>query len=415
MISSSISQTVFHCPSRPFRKNRLKTVLPSLLFLCLVLPVEPSLARQKSPAAYPGAGVNENIIHGINLLYDLEFDAAERLFRGVVASQPEHPIGYFYVAMVSWSKLSSGFWTPEVVQDYVARIDRTIAVATKAIEKPDRDSYTYLYLGGALGFKGRFELMQYNWLSSAKLAWEAIRALNTCVEMDPGNKDVLLGLGMYDYYTAKLSGIVRFLTFLLLHRGDKDEGLRKMHIAANEAVYSGIESKSMLVHIYMYMEEDYLKALPIVQDLGSSFKNNPRYKFFEGVIYSRLHMKAKLRETVEFIRQKSREEARPTRAAEWAREALYLEASDLLFRQQHALARTKLDAILSQPDPLNDPGMIAWPVLKKGMSYDLEGNRQKALEYYHQVYGMENGAGAQFLAKKCMDTPPKKGDPFLGY
>jgi tetratricopeptide (TPR) repeat protein len=373
------------------------------------------MAGQGLSGAYPNVGVNEDIICGINLLYDLEFESAEKHFLKVVATQPDHPIGYFYLAMVRWSKLSIGFWSPDVVQDYVNDIDRTIAVARKSIQRQSPDSWSYFYLGGALGFKGRFELMQYNWLSSAALAWEAIQALKKCLEMDPGNKDVLFGLGMYDYYAARLSGILKFLTYILLHKGDRDEGLRKLHIAASEAVYSAIESKSMLAYIYMYMEEEYERALPIVRDLASSFKNNPRYKFLEGIIYSRLHMKAQFCDTAELMHQRSREEARPTRAANWARTALYLEASDLLFHQKYSLAREKLDAILAQPDPVHDPWMIAWPLLKKGMSYDLEGNREKALEYYNQVYAMENGAGAQFLAKKCFDSSPKKGDPFLGF
>jgi tetratricopeptide (TPR) repeat protein len=373
------------------------------------------MAGQDSPGAHPKACVNQDIISGINLLYDLEFDTAEKHFLKVVATQPDHPIGYFYLAMVTWSKLSMGFWSADVVEHYVNDIDRAISVARKSVQRQNPDSFSYFYLGGALGFKGRFELMQYNWLKSAALAWEAIQALKKCMEMDPGNKDVLFGLGMYDYYAAKLSGVLKFLTYILLHKGDRDEGLKKLHTAANEAVYSATESKSMLAHIYMYMEEEYPKALPIVQDLSSRFKNNPRYNFFEGIIYGRLHMKAKFCETAELMRQRSREETRPTRAANWARQALYLEASDLLFCQKYSLARAKLDAILAQPDPVHDPWMIAWSLMKKGMSYDLEGNREDALTYYKQVCAMKNGAGAQFLAKKCIDSSPKKGDPFLGF
>jgi len=59
--------------------------------------------------------------------------------------------------------------------------------------------------------------------------------------------------------------------------------------------------------------------------------------------------------------------------------------------------------------------MIAFPILKKGMSYDLEKKRETALDYYRQVVNMENGAGAQFIAQKCIDEASKKGDPFLGY
>jgi tetratricopeptide (TPR) repeat protein len=386
-----------------------------LLSLWFILPLPTSHSAEIYQEDSARLQIKEDILRGIDLIYDLEFEEAEKLFTTVVARKPDHPIGYFYRAMVSWSKLSTGFWSQDVVKEYTDRIDQTIIVARKSIEGGGRDSFTYFYLGGALGFKGRFELMRQNWFSAANLAWEAIQALQTCLRIDPENKDVLLGLGSYDYYTAKLSGVLRWLTYLFFHKGSKEEGLRKLHTAADEAIYSGIESKSMLIHIYMYMEEEYLKALPLVLDLGARFRKNPRYKFFEGIIYSRLGMNREQIRVTEYMRQRSSQEASPNKASWWARQALYLEASHYLFHKRYSEARLKLDAILSDQDPLNDPEMIAWPLLKKGMSFDLEGKREIALEFYNQVLAMENGAGAQFLAEKFRMLSPKSDDPFLGY
>jgi len=358
---------------------------------------------------------NQEIIRGINCLYELDFDEAERRFSWLVSEKPDHPAGYFYLAMVTWSRLSVGFWTTQNLKEYVERIDQTISVAKAGIEKNEKDSRSYFYLGGALGFKGRFELMQQNWFSSYNLAYDAIRALKTCQILDPDNKDVLLGLGIYDYYTAKLSGVLKFLSYLFLHRGDKDEGLRKLHVAANEAVYSGLEAKSMLIHIYLYLEEDYSKALPLIQELKTKFRNNMRYPFFEGLVYIRQERYSQYREMVNLLRAESLKRAKKADFIAWDNQALYLEATYHLFRGETQQARNKFDAILAKADPDLDPDMIAWPILKKGMSYDLEGKRETALAHYRRVMKMENGAGAQFLAEKSIDEAPKKGDPFLGY
>ncbi len=171
----------------------------------------------------------------------------------------------------------------------------------------------------------------------------------------------------------------------------------------------------MLIHIYLYLEEDYDKALPFIQDLRAKFAKNPRYPFFEGLVHIRRDDDGRYREMVEALRAESRKKKTRTDLIIWENQALYLEATYHLFRDQTQQARNKLDAILSQADPELDPDMIAWPILKKGMSYDLEGKREKALEHYRRVLKMENGAGAQFLAEKCIDEAPKKGDPFLGY
>jgi tetratricopeptide (TPR) repeat protein len=385
-----------------------------VLFLCMLVP-QPSAGEEKRPAPSPARAINQDVLRGIEMLYDLEFDEAERIFSRIVSEKPKKPVGYFYMAMVSWSRLSIGSWTSETLKEYLDRIDLTISVARKRVENQEADSFDYFYLGGALGFKGRFELMRHNWFSSYLLAYEAIEALRKCAKRDPSNVDVLLGLGLYDYYTARLSGVVKFLSYLFLYKGDKDEGLRKLKTAADKAVYSAIESKSMLLHIYLFMEEDFYKALPFARELAGKFRKNPRNKYFEGIVYIRGGQDARYAEVLDFIRAESGKQGSKAKAQMWANQALYLEASYHLFRNQPEHARAKLDAILSTADPITDPAMVAWPLLKKGMSYDLEGKRDRALEIYRSVINMENGAGAQFLAEKNIDEAVKKGDPFLGY
>jgi TPR repeat protein len=59
--------------------------------------------------------------------------------------------------------------------------------------------------------------------------------------------------------------------------------------------------------------------------------------------------------------------------------------------------------------------MLAWPLLKKGMSYDMEANREEAIKYYRKILELKNGAGAQFLAQRYLNEPAQRGDPFLAY
>jgi tetratricopeptide (TPR) repeat protein len=362
-----------------------------------------------------GISVNKDILTGIDLLYDEQFNEAETLFNKLIVESPDKPFGYFYLAMVTWSRLTCGFWSPEIVKEHKERIDRAIAVAKSRIANDSSDPYDYFYLGGALGFKGRFELMKENWLSSFFLARDAIEAFRTCLKMDPHNKDVLLGFGTFDYYTARLSGLLKFLTYLLVHKGSEDEGLRKLHLAAKESLYSATEAKSMLLHIYLFLEKDFSKALKLADDLTKKYTQSLRYQVLLGVCYIRLGMDSEYHGTVNHLRQRSRQEGTGHEGFPWERRALYLEAAYNLYHEHYRDARTKLKIILNEKDPLNDPEMIAWPVLKIGMSYDLEGNREEAIKYYRRVLNMENGAGAQFLVKKLLEDPPKKNDPFIGY
>lgn len=403
---------IFQLPGIP---SKLRRICPLLVLAALfLLPRVASAIHGETDRGI--AHVTENdIVQSIELIYNCEYEKAEKLLENTTTLRPEDPKGYFYLAMVSWSRLASGFWTPDVVKEYGNRIDRAISVARERIERGNADSFTYFYLGGALGFKGRFQLMQREWVSSFFLALDAIEALKTCRNMDILNRDVLFGLGIFDYYTARLSGALRFLTYFLLHRGDKKEGLRKLHLAADDAIYSAIEAKSVLLHIYLFLEYDYPKALLLARDLSSKFGNNPRFKFLEGVSCILLDKDSEYAATVASLRERGiREDSRQV-ASPWSNIAFYLEASDDLFHGRFEPARSKLNYILSRADPRSDPAMSVWPLLKIGMSHDIEGDREKATGYYRRILDLENGAGAQFLAEKYLDKPAVKRDPFLGY
>jgi tetratricopeptide (TPR) repeat protein len=399
-----------------FKNPPLRIIFFGALALLLMLMLRTvAYAENSKPLESPSPAVNGTVLKGIHLLYDWQFDHAEALFRKVIADSPDEPIGYFYLAMVTWSYLSTGYWTPEKVKEYDERLDRTIEVARRRIGENRAGPYDFLYLGGALGFKGRFELMRRKWLSSFLLASEAVDALKTCQEMDPNNKDVLLGLGIFDYYTARLSGVLKFLSYLLIHRGDREEGLRKLEVAAKEATYSASEAKSVLLHIYLFLEGDPAKALVLADDLAGRYKESPRYPVLQGVCYIRLGRDGKYRETVNDLVERSLKGSSTEGMAMWAKRSLYLESIFDLYHGRYQEGRVKLETILGRRDPLKDPEMIAWPLLKVGMSFDLQGKREEARKYYRNILEMENPSGAQFLAENYLNNPPGKQDPFIGF
>lgn len=358
---------------------------------------------------------DKDILRGIELLYNWDFDRAETIFQKYMAKNPDEPLGYFYNAMVTWSRLASGFWSPETVREYEQRVDRTVSIAEVKIEKGEADSFTYFYMGGALGFKGRLHLMEHEWLPSFKLALRAVESLEKCHELDPDNKDVLLGLGIYDYYTARLSGFLKFMSYLFIRKGDAEEGLHKLDTAANEAVYAAVEAKSVLIHIYLFMESRYDRALPLALELTNRFENNPRFIYFLGLAYLKLNRDDDYRSILRMIRERGKQSGNGIPPQIWKHRALYLESCHDMFLKHYGRAREKLEIILKEADSNLDPSMAVFPLLKIGMSYDLEGERDKALGCYHKIIEMDNGAGAQFLAERYTGKPPEPDDPFLGY
>jgi tetratricopeptide (TPR) repeat protein len=370
--------------------------------------------------ALPAPGVRaedrpfrQDILLGTTYLYNRDFARAEALFLKTIAQDPDHPSGYFYLAMVSWSELAAGFWTPEVLDRFEARIEQAVDAASRRVERNPSDAGAYFYLGGSLGFKGRLLLMQQSYFSAFTAAVRAVEALEACLKLDPDNRDVLFGLGTFEYYTAKLSGILRFLSWFLIHPPDRREGLRKLHLAAAEGTATRFEARSQLLHIYLFLEDDPARALPIAEGLSRRFPGNPRFAYLLGV--TRMRGGGGIKSVVDLLKQRRNETPSPQDKLAWDNTRLYLLAGRALYESRMADARGLLKTVLARVDPARDPFMAAFPTLKVGMSHDLQGDREIALELYERVRSMKNGAGGQFLAEKYMERPIRPSDPFLSY
>ena len=105
------------------------------------------------------------------------------------------------------------------------------------------------------------------------------------------------------------------------------EGLRKLYEAAEEAPLSSIEAKSVLLHIFLFVEEDYRKALPLARELSSRFRKSRIYKYLEGLTYARLGMEPELRAVVAEMRARAEWEKAGPIGKEWLRRSHYLEAT----------------------------------------------------------------------------------------
>lgn len=114
------------------------------LAFCLEDRADPDF--HKSPA-------NKEILEGIHLLYDQLFEEAESIFLKVIAESPKKPEGYFYMAMVSWSRLAAGFWSPETVNQFRRRIDRAVHVAKSRIGNSHKPDYDYFFLRRGTGLQ----------------------------------------------------------------------------------------------------------------------------------------------------------------------------------------------------------------------------------------------------------------------
>ncbi len=53
--------------------------------------------------------IDQRVQRGIDELYNFEFDKAESDISEVIKLRPDHPVGYFFRAMIQWERIISKF------------------------------------------------------------------------------------------------------------------------------------------------------------------------------------------------------------------------------------------------------------------------------------------------------------------
>ena len=109
----------------------------ALVLAAILLPAPPAAAGPP-PAAEPPptvrGPVDPRIKAGIDLIYSLRFDEAERYFEGLIAAHPDHPLGHFFLAAVTWWRILVDLEDRSRDEAFYALLQRCIDVCDRRLE-----------------------------------------------------------------------------------------------------------------------------------------------------------------------------------------------------------------------------------------------------------------------------------------
>lgn len=387
--------------------------MKSLRFITIALL---SLSIANSPLfaqwALMKADAEVLIRKGTNHIYNTEFDSASACFNKVITMYPEHPVGYFLDAMVDWWRMQIDKRNQSYHESFLYKVDRELQVCDKMLEKNEFDIVGLFFKGGALGYRGRYYATNQSWLKAANDAREAFDILIRCSQMAPGNHDIMLGTGIYNYFAAalpeKYSALKAVMVFL--PDGDKKLGLLQLEAAAKKAKFAAVEAKVVLQQVYSRdFEKNSTEYLRISQELYSQY---PKNSFFHRKYATALVSVGSL-DSAEVHWRRILDGYR-TKAfgydAYAAREALYYIGYFLFGKGKYDEALPyfyKCDEACRLLD--QDPsGYISFLNLYVGKIYDIQGKRDMAIAQYNKIIGWNYNTDCVNEAKQYLQTAYKR-------
>jgi len=363
--------------------------------------------------AFPQGKVLDSLIStGVQEIYRMEFSSAEHTFRTIMADYPDQPVGRFYLAMVDWWKILVDLDNESYDDVFFQKLEDVIFQCDKLLDVNENNVDALFFKGGAIGFRGRLHAIRESWLKAVDDGREALPIVQKAAKLDPSNKDVTLGFGIYNYYADVIPRDFPLVKPLMIFfpSGDKEKGIAQLEETAKYGKYAKYEARYFLMTLFSSYERNYNKAWEYAEQLCKDFPNNPVFEKWKG----RIGIQSGRREEYYAIflsaYNKGDKDVFGYNTVKSKREAAYY--LGVYYKDGHnadsALVWLKRSEAFSlSADTKQQSGYFVNTLLYSGMMHDILGHRDEAIKYYNRVLESREYSTAQAQAKNYLLNPYK--------
>ncbi|HBE41657.1 MAG TPA: hypothetical protein DDW27_10725 [Bacteroidales bacterium] len=220
------------------------------------------------------------IKEGVDYMYNLEFDKAEKIFSAVEKLYPGHPVYYLLKGIYSYWEKYPMLPTSEARESFENDL-------RKCIELCSDESYSEKYEAESLltnvCARGLL-LLFYNdndlIIKVIPLATGTYKYIRRSFDFVSSFADFYYMTGIYNYYREaypRMNPIYKPIASLF-PPGDIVRGLSELGKAAELSIFLKAESYALLSYIYTGFENDFIKAMLYSRILVDKYPANPYFK-----------------------------------------------------------------------------------------------------------------------------------------
>ncbi len=214
----------------------------------------------------------------VNMMYNFDFEEANKRFRWIKNDYPDHPMGYFLLGLSEWWRIIPDVENHDYDDAFLAYMDTAITKAENLGDKKEENVEKVFFLAAAWAFKARLNSERENY---RKASWSGKKALNYLQESRQyldWSPEFSFGEGLYNYYREWIPENYKYLKPIMLFfpKGDKETGVQLLEKNVKESFYTKTEAQYWLMKIYDE-EADYVNSLRLADYLHNTFPNNPYF------------------------------------------------------------------------------------------------------------------------------------------
>ncbi len=368
---------------------------------------------------------------GLDALYNIDYDKAEREFKEITRLYPNHPGGYQLLAARVWIKTlyesrrlqvslysSESFYTngddkvdPKIVTEFrnLTREAKRLAEARLKLEPKSVEALDFL--ANTEGLKASFEeAVERRHFAALRDGNDAVDHHREVLKLDPKYIDAQITIGLYEYVVGSLPLPVKLVAGVTGYRGSKKKGLSLLEQVAREGRWAQDDAKTVLVLLYT-REKRFDDVLKLTRELSAKYPRNYLLRLETAdALVSLAAQKRKEKDLAGAIQAEKEafatfdEILRDHNVRDTASKALDL----IHFKYGEVLLtagyndRAAKEFLATTRVEQAEPGMVTMAHLYAARAYDVEGKRDEALTQYKLVLSRPNVYDAHEEAKRGM-------------
>jgi tetratricopeptide (TPR) repeat protein len=377
---------------------------------------------------------------GLDALYNIDYDKANRDFNEIVKLYPNHPGGYQLLAARLWIKTlyesrrlqvslysSESFYTngddkvdPKIVTEFRNLTREAKRLAEAKLKQEPKNIEALDFLANTEGLKASFEeAVERRHFAALRDGNDAVDHHREVLKLDPKYVDAQITIGLYEYVVGSLPLPVKILAGATGYRGSKKRGLTLLEQVAKEGRWSQDDAKTVLILLYT-REKRFADVLKLTRELSEKYPRNYLLRLETAdALVSLAGVKRKEKDLAGAVQ--SEKEAFAT-FDELLRDRNVRDAAmrslDLIhFKYGEALLlagyndRAAKEFLAVTKVERAEPGLITMAHLYAARSYDVAGKRDEALAQYKEVLARPNVYDAHDEAKRGLRQAYKADQP----
>ncbi|HEY2972528.1 MAG TPA: hypothetical protein VGJ48_08450 [Pyrinomonadaceae bacterium] len=410
-----------------------------IILVLLLVTVGTGSAQQpqtSSPEATDKAKLDSLRRSGIEALYNLDYDKAERDFKEIVRLYPSHPAGPQLLAARLWIKTlyesrrlqsslysSQSFYSsgddtvdPKIITAFRNLTREAKRLAEVRLKQNPKDIEALDWLAAIQGLKASFEeAVERRHFAALKDGDDAVDHHREVLRLDPNLIDAGLTVGLYEYVVGSLPLPIKVVAGITGFRGSKKKGLAMLERVAQAGTWSRDDARTLLIVLYT-REKRFSDALSHARDLSAKYPRNYLFRLEAAdALVSQAEVERK-NKNIEAAVKAEREafatfddllHDRSVRdTVSRALDLVHFKYGEVLLtageRERAAkefLAATRVERA--------EPTLVTMAHLYAARAFDLAGKRDDALSQYREVLTRPDIYAAHDEAKKGLREPYK--------